>query len=71
MSDGHAGVIATRRASRIFAQSDFLPLESAHVESILKGAKVGDVPTEQPKTANALSLTIPPSLLPRADQAIE
>ncbi len=72
----HAGVLMSYGPS----QEHYFPRAVELADKILNGANVGEIPIERPakfefvvnlKTAQALGLTLPPSILVRADEVIE
>jgi putative tryptophan/tyrosine transport system substrate-binding protein len=77
---GTPTLLASGLLSYAAKASEYPRIVASYVHRLLKGAKPADLPIHQPtefelgvnlKTAKALGLTIPPSLLARADQVIE
>jgi putative tryptophan/tyrosine transport system substrate-binding protein len=76
----HEHVVAGGLMAYMTSYYDVFRREASFIDKIFKGAKPGDLPVEHPtkfelainlKTAKALGLSVPPSLLVRADRLIE
>jgi putative ABC transport system substrate-binding protein len=76
----HEGAVAGGLMAYMTSYYDIFRREATFIDKIFKGAKPGDLPVEQPtkfefvinlKTAKALGLEMPPSLLARANRLIQ
>jgi len=80
MSGDRAWAVAGSLIAYGFSTHELLQRQAIYVDKILKGARPGDLPIERPmtfelvlnlKTAKALGITMPPSLLLLADEVIQ
>jgi putative ABC transport system substrate-binding protein len=83
LPDLYGSIRTVATGGLLFYTSDWRDLyrrAASYVDQILKGAKSGELPIQQPtkfqfvinlKTARVLGLTVPPTLLARADEVVE